>query len=135
MSKQRIRRAGLAMGLWALAVGAGVVGLTGCGGSSNNNGGSGVTPNSIITIGPGASHLDMAAFSPASDTVHVGNIVRMQNNDSITHQINATTLGGPTWGTISAGRNADFTANAVGTWPYKCFVVGHVMNGELVIIP
>jgi plastocyanin len=77
----------------------------------------------------------MMAFSPPSDTVHVGNIVRMQNNDSITHVIQPSVLGGPNWGTISGGRSADFTATAVGTWPYECTVASHTMHGELVILP
>ena len=118
-----------------LALLAGAAGIIGCGGEDNNNGGGGATPNSIITIGASASHAGMAAFTPPSDTVHVGDLVRMQNNDSITHLINPSSLGGPTWGTISGGRNADFRATAVGTWPYKCFVAGHDMTGELVIIP
>ena len=134
MDKQRLRCAALATGLWAIVVGAGVAGLRGCG-SSNDSTNPNVTPNSIITIGPNAKNLGMAAFSPASDTVRVGHIVRMQNNDGITHMINATTLGGPNWGTISGGRSADFTATAPGTWPYKCFVSGHTMTGELVILP
>jgi len=135
MDRQRLRRAALVTGLWAIVVGAGVAGLAGCGGDTNNTGGGGVTPNSIISIVPGAFDKDMMAFSPASDTVHVGHIIRMQNNDSMTHLIMPSSTGGPNWGTISAGRFADFTATAPGTWPYHCTVLHHTMNGELVILP
>ena len=134
MDRQRLRRAALATGLWAIVVGAGVAGLMGCGGNSNNNTG-GVTPNSIISIVPGAFNKGAMAFSPASDTVHVGHIVRMQNNDGMTHVIMPSTTGGPNWGTISGGRFADYTATATGTWPYHCTVASHTMSGELVVLP
>ena len=137
MDRQRLRRATLATGLWAIVVGAGVAGLMGCGGNSNNKKTRGVTPNSIISIVPGAFNKGVMAFSPASDTVHVGHIVRMQNNDSMTHVImpSPLTTGGPNWGTISAGRFADYTATAQGIWPYHCTVLNHTMNGELVVLP
>jgi plastocyanin len=130
MDKQRFKHAA-----WALVASAAIVGLAGCGGDSSNTTNPGVTPNSTITIVPGAFNKGMAAFSPPSDTVHVGNIIRMHNSDSITHIIQPSTLGGPNWGTISGGGQSDFTATAVGTWPYHCTVLSHTMSGELVIVP
>jgi plastocyanin len=114
-----------------------VIGLAvlaaGC--KDKNAGGGGVTPNETITIVPGAFNQGMMAFSPASDTAHVGHVVRLHNGDSLTHDVVTVTANGPTWGTIGPGVNRDVTVNTQGTFTYHCIVSGHTMSGELVVLP
>jgi len=107
--------------------------VAGCSGDDDNGGT--VTPNSIITIVPGAFDDGMMAFSPPIDTVHVGNVVRMNNGDSIAHNIQADTGSFPVWGSLPQGTGANVTASAAGTFGYHCIVNGHTMSGTLVVLP
>ena len=116
----------------------GIVLIAGCSGDDDNNGGGGGgggTPNSIITIVPGAFNQGMMAFNPPSDTVHVGQTVRMNNGDSQGHNIQPDTGAFPSWGSIPGGAGVTLTASAAGTFPYHCTVNGHTMNGTLVVLP
>lgn len=113
----------------------GIVLVTGCNDSNNNGGGGGGTPNSTISIVPSAFNKGMLAFTPASDTVHVGNVVRMHNGDSITHNIQPDAGGFPSWGSLPANTNVDVTANAAGTFGYHCVIASHTMSGQLVVLP
>ena len=108
--------------------------VAGCSGDDDNGGT--VTPNSIITIVPGAFDDGMMAFSPPIDTVHVGNVVRMQNGDTpTTHNIQPDTGTFPSWGSLPGGTGSNVTATAVGTFGYHCVVGGHTMTGTLVVEP
>jgi plastocyanin len=107
----------------------------GCSGDDDNNTGGTGTPNSTITIVPGAFDKGMMAFSPPIDTVHVGNVVRMQNGDTSTHDIQADTGGFPSWGSLPGNTGSNVTASAVGTFGYHCVVSGHTMTGTLVVVP
>jgi len=113
----------------------GIVLVAGCNGGDNNNGGGGGTANSTITIVPNAFNKGMMAFSPASDTVHVGQTVRMHNGDSITHNIQPDTGGFPSWGSLPANTGVTITANAAGTFGYHCTIASHTMTGTLVVLP
>lgn len=115
----------------------GVVLVAGCNGDDDNNGGGGGggTVNSTITIVPGAFNKGMMAFSPDSDTIHVGQTVRMNNGDSQGHNIQPNAGSFPSWGSIPAGAGVTLTANAAGTFPYHCTVNGHTMTGTLVVLP
>ena len=104
-------------------------------GCKSDNGGGGATPNVTINIVSGAFNKGMMAFSPASATARVGNVVRMHNGDSITHNIQTVTAGGPTWGTIGAGTNRDVTVTATGVYNYHCVVSGHTMTGSIDVQP
>lgn len=132
MDTQRFRRGAPPIGVWAVVILAGLAALAGCKKSST---GGGVTPNATITIVAGAFNKGMAAFSPASTTVHVGNLVRLHNGDSITHNIVTVTPGGPTWGLISANTDRDVTVTTVGTFTYQCIIASHTMSGTLVVDP
>ena len=113
----------------------GTVLVAGCSGD-DNNGGSTVTPNSTITIGAGAFNQGAMAFSPPSDTVHVGDIVRMQNNDASTHNIQPSGSGAfPSWGSLPGNTGSNVTATAAGTFGYHCIVNSHTMTGTLVVLP
>jgi plastocyanin len=115
----------------------GIVLVAGCSGDDNNGGGGGGggTPNSIITIVPGAFTTGMMAFNPPIDTVHVGQTVRMNNGDSQGHNIQPDAGAFPSWGSIPGGAGVTLTASAAGTFPYHCTVNGHTMNGTLVVLP
>ena len=93
------------------------------------------TPSAEFVIQPGAIHAGNMAFVPARDTVQVGQIVRLRNADSITHQINTQTAGGPSWGSIAGGGTRDQTANTAGTFTFICTIGGHTMSGILVVVP
>ena len=115
----------------------GIVLVAGCNGDDNNNGGGGGggTPNSIITIVPGAFNKGMMAFNPPIDTVHVGQTVRMNNGDSQGHNIQPNSGAFPSWGSLPGGAGVTLTANTVGTFPYHCTVNGHTMTGTLEVLP
>lgn len=132
MDTQRFRRGAPPFGIWAVVVLAGLATLAGCKKSST---GGGVTPNVTINIVSGAFNKGMAAFSPSKATARVGNLVRLHNGDSITHNIQAVTPGGPTWGMISANTDRDVTVTTVGRFEYKCVVGGHTMSDTLVVDP
>jgi plastocyanin len=104
---------------------------SGCGDDDNDA----PAPNVTINIVAGAFNQGMMAFSPANATARVGNVVRMHNGDSITHNIVTVTANGPTWGSLGAGANRDVTVNTAGTFTYQCIVGGHTMTGEIVVSP
>jgi plastocyanin len=99
--------------------------VIGCGDDEPVGGGNmGGTFDAEFVIQPGAF-----------DTVQVGQVVRVRNGDSLVHQIDTLTPGGPSWGTISAGGVRDRTATAAGTFTFECKVGGHTMSGILVVLP
>ena len=108
--------------------------VAGCSDDDDDGGGT-VTPNSIITIVPGAFNQGMMAFSPPIDTVRVGDVVRMNNNDSATHNIQPDTGTFPSWGSLPGTTGANVTATAAGTFGYHCVIGGHTMTGSLVVLP
>jgi plastocyanin len=110
----------------------GIVGLAaGCKKDSTGGG----TPDVTINIVAGAFNKGMMAFSPDTSSAHVGNVVRLHNGDSITHDIVMLSANGPTWGSIGAGANRDVTVNTVGTFGFHCIVGGHTMSGAIVVAP
>ena len=134
MEHPGFRRGVFPAGIGAIAVLVLVAVAAGCGGSSNN--GNPTTPaNSTITIVPGAFNKGMAAFSPPSDTVHVNDVVRLHNGDSITHTIQTVTPNGPSWGNIAGNTNRDVTVTVAGTFTYKCTIASHTMSGQIVVLP
>ena len=108
--------------------------VAGCSDDDDDGGGT-VTPNSTITIVPNASNLGMMAFSPPIDSVHVGDVVRMVNNDSQTHNIQPDAGNFPSWGSLPGTTGANVTATAVGTFGYHCTIGSHTMSGSLVVLP
>ena len=93
------------------------------------------TPSAEFVIQPNASGAGTMAFVPARDTVQVGQVVRMRNGDTVTHQINTQTFGGPSWGSIAASGARDQTAANPGTFTFVCTISGHTMSGVLVVLP
>lgn len=115
---------------------AGALLLAGCGDDDDPAPGpGGGTPSAEFVIQPGSFNAGAMAFVPARDTVQVGQIVRMRNGDTITHQINTQTAGGPSWGAIAGGGTRDQAANTAGTFTFVCTIGGHTMSGVLVVLP
>lgn len=115
---------------------AGALLVAGCGDDDDPAPGpGGGTPSAEFVIQPGSFNAGDMAFVPARDTVQVGQIVRMRNGDTITHQINTQTAGGPSWGAIAGGGTRDQTANTAGTFTFVCTIGGHTMSGVLVVLP
>jgi plastocyanin len=94
-----------------------------------------VVPGPTINIVPGAFNKGMMAFSPDTITVHLNDTVRMHNGDSILHDIEPLSTGGPVWGSISGGSNSDVQATSLGTFHYVCAIGGHTMSGVLIVAP
>ena len=93
------------------------------------------TPSAEFVIQAGASNAGNMAFVPQRDTVQVGQIVRMRNGDSVTHNIVTQTAGGPSWGALSGGQGVNRTASNAGTFTFICTIQGHTMSGVLVVLP
>src|SRR5215217_7682245 len=98
----------------------GTLATAGCGGDDDDGGT--VTPNSTITIVPGGSDGGMMAFSPPMDTVHVGDVVRMHNGDSFSHNIQPNEGSFPSWGSLPENTGSNVTANAAGMYGYHCII-------------
>lgn len=123
---------------------AGTGGATG-GGGSGGTAGTGGTGGS--DAGTTATVLDCAgqtiaktitiknlAFSPTSETLKVGEIVKFDNQDTVTH---TSTSGTPAskdgnWdtGNIAAGSSKCVKLNTAGTYPYFC-AIHTTMTGTL----
>lgn len=112
-----------------------LVAASGCSSDDGPTPGPVGTPDAEFVIQPGAFNAGNMAFVPARDTVQVGQIVRMRNGDTTTHQINTQTFGGPSWGSISGGGARDQTAGTAGTFTFVCTIGGHTMSGILVVVP
>lgn len=114
-----------------------LIGITGlaAGCKDSSTGGGGATPDVTINIVAGAFNKGMMAFSPANAAAHVGNVVRLHNGDTLTHNIVTVTTNGPTWGVLGPGANRDVTVNTTGTFTYQCIVSGHTMSGSIVVSP
>ena len=99
-----------------------------CGKSDNNITGGGGTISSTIAI-------NGMSFSPATKTVKIGTVVIWKNSDSYEHT--ATSDNGETFntGNIPGGRNASYTTDTIGTFPYHCLIHGTAMSGTLVVTP
>jgi plastocyanin len=141
------RRRGL---VFAAVVGVGGLLVVGCGDGEDDTGEVDATTIAPTTAAPTtaapttadtgdaaepATTIDIvsisAAFDPASATVAVGDEVTWTNTDGITHTATATD-GAWDSGGISAGGEFTFTAEAPGTYPYRC-TIHPSMTGELVV--
>ena len=107
--------------------------VTGC--SDDDDDGGTPTPNSTITIVPNAFNAGMMAFSPPIDTVRVGNVVRMHNGDSITHNIQPDAGNFPSWGSLPGNTGSNVTASTAGSFGFHCTIGSHTMTGTLVVLP
>jgi plastocyanin len=131
MTRPLARSARLVLSLLALTF----LVAAGCGGDDDNGGNNGGTADVTIHIVPNAFNKGMMAFNPDTTTTTVGKVVGMHNGDSITHVIQTVTSGGPSWGTVSAGGQANATAAQAGTFTFQCTVSGHTMTGTLIVNP
>jgi plastocyanin len=90
-----------------------------------------------IQIVPNAFNQGMMAFVPDTVTVHVNDVVRLHNGDSILHDIEPLTTGNIAgWGNISGGQSVDMApVTTTGTFTYVCAIGGHTMIGRVIVLP
>jgi plastocyanin len=138
MMRPNLSRAATIVSGFAFAITVAALLIAGCGSddkATNNTGGPGPAADDTITIFIGKFNAGANAFSPPRDTVQAGKTVKMLNLDTMLHNINTVTVGGPSWGNLSAGSGNNVIANLAGTYNYKCFIGGHNMTGVIVVIP
>ncbi|HJW28988.1 MAG TPA: plastocyanin/azurin family copper-binding protein [Saprospiraceae bacterium] len=83
------------------------------------------------------------AFNPASVTIHAGQTVVWQNNDSAPHTTTSGSCPGgvcapmPGWdsGTLNPGQSFSHTFATTGTFTYYCRIHGAMMQGTIVVMP
>ena len=71
------------------------------------------------------------AFTPATDSVRVGDTVLWTNQDVVPHTATSRS-GGFDSGTLEAGQAWRYTASAAGTFAYEC-TLHPTMKGTLVV--
>jgi plastocyanin len=71
------------------------------------------------------------AFSPATDTVQVGDTVMWSNQDVVPHTATSR-VGGFDSGTLDAGRAWRYVARAPGRFAYEC-TLHPTMRGTLIV--
>jgi LPXTG-motif cell wall-anchored protein len=82
-------------------------------------------------LAQGSVSMEDNFFSPATETITVGQSVTWTNNGAVDH-----TSTGPTWasGTVNPGESFTFTFNSAGTFDYQCdFHVAEGMVGTVVV--
>jgi plastocyanin len=105
-----------------------------CGGNDSNpmnpGGGGGGADKTITILGS----LGAGSYSPAIDTVTVGQTVAWHNADGTTH---TATANGGAFNTGNVGGGGTSAAIAMGTpgsFPYHCTIHGLSMAGTLVVV-
>lgn len=117
----------------ALALAVAAVVLAACSSSPSTS----ATSTTSASGTPGAGHtatitIRNFAFSPATLTVAPGTVVKVFNEDMVTHTLTAS-KGQFNTGDIAAGQSKTFTAPTVeGTYAYLCAIHTY-MNGTLVV--
>ncbi|MCB8882696.1 cupredoxin family copper-binding protein [Acidisoma cellulosilytica] len=76
--------------------------------------------------------VDDYSFAPDSITIHPGDTVSWQNNDSVPHT--ATALDGKSFdsGTLDPGARWSFTFKMPGHYPYRC-AIHPDMRGTIIV--
>jgi plastocyanin len=72
------------------------------------------------------------AFDPPASTVAVGTTVCWTNKDAVSHTATSTTVEFDS-GSLAQNESYRHTFTSAGTFPYRCAIPGHVMNGQVVI--
>lgn len=128
--------------LSALVVAAALA-IAGCGSSSKNNSASTATTTATTTAAaaPTTSSSSSAPvevkmaniqFSPASVTVKVGQTVKWVNNDSVDHNVTASSGATFTSNNFGQGGTYTFKATKAGTIKYSC-TIHPGMNGTITV--
>ena len=83
------------------------------------------------------------AFNPATITIHAGQTVVWQNDDTASHTTTSGSCPGgvrapmPGWdsGTLNPGQSYSHTFATTGTFSYYCQIHGAMMQGTIVVMP
>jgi plastocyanin len=109
-----------------LALSCGALALAGCGGGKKDSGAATtpVTPTAAATPSTGTVLVLMQAnkFAPDKITVHVGQKIHWQNNDSYPHTVTADDNKLFASDPIKGGGTFDYTAKKIGKIPYICTI-------------
>jgi plastocyanin/LysM repeat protein len=100
-------------------------------------------PTSTATSGQAIVVMRNLAFNPADVTIHVGQTVVWQNQDSVAHTTTSGSCSGnvctpsPGWdsGILNPGQSFSHTFNAAGTFTYYCKIHGAAMQGVVRVMP
>lgn len=120
-----------------LALG-GVLVVAGCGGSSSKSSSNTTSSSQAATPAPAAAGGALAVkmqniqFSPKSITAKVGQTVKWSNDDSVDHNVTATSGATFKSSTIGAGGTYSFKPTKAGTIQYSC-TIHPGMVGTLVV--
>ncbi len=107
--------------------------ITGCsaggsGGAPQGTGSSGGSTPPTTASGPTITEKDFA-FSPATLTVKVGDVVTFVNEDSAPHNVS---IDGAELGMQNQGASLTWTAAKAGDFPYSC-VIHPAMTGTITV--
>lgn len=80
---------------------------------------------------PSTVHITDFAFKPAELTVHTGDTVVFQNDDSVTHNVMGEGLNS---GDIEGGKSWTYTFSKAGTYTYVC-TYHDGMKGTVTVSP
>lgn len=122
-----------------VVIGCALGALVGCGngGGSTPSASTGHSVGSAgIRLGTPSKHVaatDQLVFSPATQTLHVGDIVQWANNGTVPHTVtfdNQPNLTDPS--TLAPGNTWEVKLDQAGTFPYRC-TIHPGMTGKLVV--
>jgi plastocyanin len=88
--------------------------------SESAAGGGGAACEKSTTAGTVAATIAGFAFSPATITAKVGDVITWTNNDSTAHTATASSDSSCDTGTIAAGATGSLKFNTAGTYDYMC---------------
>ena len=120
-----------------LALG-GVLVVAGCGGSSSKSSSNTTSSSQAATPAPAAAGGALAVkmqniqFSPKSITAKVGQTVKWSNDDSVDHNVTATSGATFKSSTFGSGGTYSFKPTKAGTIQYVC-TIHPGMTGTLVV--
>ncbi len=122
------------------------LGLAGCtlyalaacgngGTSTASNGGGPSVGTAGVHLGTPAAHIaatDQLLFSPASQTLHVGDIIEWTNTGTVEHTVTFDSQPYLSDPALQPGATWEIRLTQAGTYPYRC-TIHPGMNGTLVV--
>ena len=99
------------------------LGVAACGGDDDSGGGGSTSTSSAASSGGGVTiKMQNIAFDPKDVTVKVGQKVTWTNDDSVPHNVTATSGASFKSSTFGQGGTYSFTPKKAGTIQYVCTI-------------